>query len=221
MTGYCPKHQAPRKNGDPYQRFAGIYDILFERLTKSFRLQGLRMFPPKQGMKVLDVGCGTGIHLKIYKKFGCELYGIDNSPSMLNVALNRLGKNADLRLGDATDMPYESNTFDLILCMFVMHEMNQLTRISVISEMKRVLKIEGRILFIDYHAGPARPRRRWLIKPIILLSELTAGRRHFCNYRHFISTGGLPALIKKAQLAKEHQKVVAGETLALYLVRLK
>lgn len=208
-------------NEDTYRRVAGIYDRLFEPLNRRLRLLGERMFPPEKNMKILDVGCGTGVHLDIYRRSGCELYGIDSSPSMLDVARSRLGEDAELRLGDATKMPYESNTFDLIICMLVLHEMDQRMRMSVIAEMKRVLKTEGRILLIDFHAGRARPLKGWLTKPIIFLSELAAGRRHFRNYRHFMSIRGLPRLIEESQLTKEQQKVVAGGTLALYVVRPK
>jgi ubiquinone/menaquinone biosynthesis C-methylase UbiE len=83
-------------NEDSYRRVAGIYDKLFEPLNRRLRLLGVRMFPPVQNMKVLDVGCGTGVHLDIYRRSGCELYGIDNSPSMLDVARTRLGEDAKL-----------------------------------------------------------------------------------------------------------------------------
>jgi ubiquinone/menaquinone biosynthesis C-methylase UbiE len=208
-------------NEDPYRRVAGIYDRLFEPLNRGLRLLGLRMFQPEQKMRVLDVGCGTGVHLDKYRRSGCELYGIDTSPSMLDVARDRLGEAAELCLGNATEMPYESHTFDLVLCMLVLHEMEQLTRMSVIGEMKRVLKANGRILLIDFHAGRARPLKGWLTKPVIFLSELAAGRRHFRNYRHFMSSHGLPRLIQKSQLTEEQRKVVAGGTLALYVVRAK
>jgi ubiquinone/menaquinone biosynthesis C-methylase UbiE len=206
---------------DPYRRVAGIYDRLFEPLNRRLRLLGVRMYPPEQGMKVLDIGCGTGVHLDIYRRSGCELYGIDNSPSMLGIAKSRLGEDADLRLGDATNMPYASNTFDLIVCMLVLHEMDQMTRLSVIAEMKRVLKGDGRMLLIDFHAAHARFLKGWLTKPVIFLSELAAGRRHFHNYRHFMSIRGLSGLIAESQLAEEQRKVVAGGTLALHVVRVK
>jgi len=90
---------------------------------------------------------------------------------------------------------------------------------SVIAEMKRVIKADGRILLIDFHAGPARPLKGWLTKPIIFLSEVAAGRRHFRNYRHFMSIRGLPTLIEESRLTEEQRKVVAGGTLALYMVR--
>lgn len=204
---------------DPYRRVASTYDRLFEPLNHGLRQLGIRMFPPEQGQKVLDVGCGTGVHLDLYRNSGCELYGIDTSPSMLEVARNRLGDEAKLRLSDATTMPYESDTFDLVLCMLVLHEMDQLTRMSVVTEMKRVLKVDGHILLIDFHAGPVRPLKGWFTKPIIFLSEVAAGRRHFHNYRNFISIRGLPTLIEENRLIEEQRKVVAGGVLALHLVR--
>ena len=204
---------------DPYRTVTGIYDRLFEPLNRGLRQLGVRMYPLERGQKVLDVGCGTGVHLDLYRKSGCELYGIDASPSMLEVARARLGEEAELRLSDATKMPYESGSFDLALCMLALHEMDQPERMSVISEMKRILKTDGRILLIDFHAGPVRPLKGWLTKPIIFLSEVAAGRRHFRNYRNFISIRGLPTLIKENRLTEEQRKVVAGGTLALHLVR--
>ena len=179
------------------------------------------MFLPKKGMKVLDVGCGTGIHLDMYRRFNCKLYGIDTSPSMLDVARSRLGDKAELHLGDATQMPYKKDTFDLILCMLALHEMEQLTRILVLSEIRRVLKTDGHILLVDYHTGHVRPVKGWLTKLIVVLSEIAAGRRHFRNYRHFISINGLPRLIEESQLVEKKTKVVADGNIALYLVRAK
>jgi ubiquinone/menaquinone biosynthesis C-methylase UbiE len=177
------------------------------------------MFPPYQEMSILDVGCGTGIHLEMYRKFGCKLFGIDTSPAMLQMARARLDDSADLRLGDATQMPYDDQLFDLVLCMLALHEMDAKDRGMVISEIRRVLKIDGRILFIDFHAGKPRPIKGWLTKFVILLSELGAGRRHFRNYRHFISIGGMPSLIAASKLVVEKEKVVGGDTLALHLLR--
>jgi ubiquinone/menaquinone biosynthesis C-methylase UbiE len=204
---------------DPYRRVAGIYDKIFEPLNRGLREVGIRMYPLKPGQKILDVGCGTGVYLDLYRKYGCALYGVDTSRSMLDVAKARLGEDAELRLSDAKKIPYENDTFDLVLCMLVLHEIDPTTRMSVITEMMRVLKTDGRILLIDFHAGPARPLKGWLTKFVIYFSEIAAGRTHFRNYRHFISIYGLPTLIKDSRLSEVQRKVVAGGTLALHLVQ--
>jgi len=205
---------------DPYKRVARFYDRLFEPTNRGLRLLGFRMFIPRPGGAILDVGCGTGIHLEMYQRCRCKLYGIDMSRSMLEVAKARLGKDADLRLADATDMPYEAAFFDLVTCMLALHEMDERMRSEVVGEIKRVLKPDGRILLIDFHHGTPRPIKGWLTKVVILLAEIAAGRRHFRNYRRFMSTGGLPRLIEDMALSAEKQKTVGGDTLSLYLLRL-
>lgn len=206
---------------DPYRRVAGLYDRLFEPMNRGLRVLGFRMFIPPRGGAVLDVGCGTGLHLEMYQKYDCSLYGIDTSPSMLEQARLRLGESADLRLADATQMPYEDNFFDLTLCMLALHEMDEIVRSEVLAQIARVTKHDGHILLIDFHAGKPHPLKGWFSKLVILLSEVAAGRRHFRNYRHFMSIGGLPALIADSQLAIEKEKIVGENTLALYLLHAK
>ncbi len=206
---------------DPYRRIAGVYDRLFERMNQGLRVLGFRMFIPPRGGAILDVGCGTGVHLEMYQRYGCKLCGMDASESMIGVARSRLGERAELRLGDATRMEYDPDSFDLVICMLALHEMDHATRTAAISEMKRVVKSAGRLLFIDFHAGKPRPVRGWYAKLVILLSEVGAGRRHFRNYRHFMSIGGLPRIIADNQLTVEKEKVVGDDTMALYLLKLK
>ena len=205
-------------NKDPYRNYAGLYDRLFDSMNKGLKLVGIRMFRPTKGMSILDVGCGTGSHLELYQRYKCNLYGIDMSPSMLNVARERLGDTVQLELGDATDMPYKDKKFDLVISMLTLHEMSPETRSAVLNEVRRVLKIGGRLLLIDFHPGPYQPLQGWISKTIIFLSELAAGRRHFKNYRQFIATKGLSALISQHQMNTEKQSILAGGTFAVCLV---
>ena len=203
---------------DAYRHIAGIYDRLFENMNRGLRLVGIRMFRPSKGMNVLDVGCGTGTHLELYQRYGCHLFGIDISPSMLEIARARLEDSARLELGDATRMPYEDRKFDLIISMLSLHEMGQQTRSGVLSEMKRVLKDDGHILLIDFHPGPYQPLQGWISNVIIFFSELVAGKEHFKNYRQFIATKGLSTLVTLNQVEVEKQNVLAGGTFAVFLV---
>ena len=155
----------------------------------------------------------------MYQRYDCRLYGIDTSQSMLELAKARLGENAELRLADATQMPYQAGSFDLVICMLALHEMDERMRSTVISEIERVVKRDGRILFIDFHPGRPRTFDGWRSKLVILLSEVAAGRRHFRNYRQFMSIGGLQHLIKESQSSIEKEKIVGDDTMALYLLR--
>jgi ubiquinone/menaquinone biosynthesis C-methylase UbiE len=203
---------------DPYRNVAGIYDRLFDSMNKGLKLVGIRMFRPAKEMSILDVGCGTGSHLELYQRYKCNLYGLDVSPSMLDVARERLGDTAQLDLGDAIDMPYEDDKFDLVISMLTLHEMSPEIRSEVVKEVKRVLKDDGRILLIDFHPGPYQPLQGWISKTIIFISELAAGREHFKNYRQFMGTKGLSTLMSQHKMKIEKESVLAGGTFAVYLV---
>ena len=204
---------------DPYKRIARFYDRIFEPLNSGLRAIGLKMFPAFEGMTVLDVGCGTGVHLELYQKAGCEVFGIDLSPSMLQVARKRLGERAHLHPGDASKMPYSDQTFDLIIMSTVLHEMSNGVRSALITESKRILKKDGRILLIDFHPGPVQPFKGWVYKSIITLAEVMAGREHYKNYRDFMANQGLKGLISSHELFIDNEKIVSGGNIALLLLR--
>jgi demethylmenaquinone methyltransferase/2-methoxy-6-polyprenyl-1,4-benzoquinol methylase len=170
-------------------------------------------------MAVLDIGCGTGAYLEHYQRAGCNVSGIDQSPSMLQVARNRLGESADLYMGDASNMPYQDKEFDLIVMSTVLHEMPRAVRSAVINEAKRTLKEDGRILLIDFHPGPIRALKGWLHKIIITFVEFAAGGEHFRNYRDFIANKGLPAIASAHSLSVDKEKIVGGGNIALFLLR--
>lgn len=169
-------------------------------------------------MSVLDVGCGTGTHLDLYQSAGCEVFGIDSSPAMLDVARHKLGPQAELHQGDAAHMPYENGTFDLVMVTLTLHEMPPQTRSAVLDEMTRVLKPGGRILVIDYHPGPLRFPKGWFTKALITIIEFLAGWEHFRNQRHFLRSGGAPTLADQHGLSISESKIVTGGNLGLYLL---
>jgi ubiquinone/menaquinone biosynthesis C-methylase UbiE len=203
---------------DAYRRWAGWYDRLFEPMNGGLRKLGMKLYPPGEGMKVLDVGCGTGIHLARYLKAGCQVYGIDPSEAMLEVAKARLGDAARLQHGSAIQMSYEDGQFDLAMCMLALHEMDADVRSAVAAEMKRVVSKDGRILWIDFHTGPVSGIKGWLTQVFIFLSELAAGREHFRNSRQYLRAGGLRSLIEEHKLVIDKEVIVGGGNMALYVL---
>lgn len=65
--------------------------------------------------RVLDIGCGTGNHLLSLTKFGLDISGVDASPDMINIARSRLGNRCELKRGQAEDLPFNDNEFDIAL----------------------------------------------------------------------------------------------------------
>jgi SAM-dependent methyltransferase len=65
------------------------------------------------GQRVLDVGCGAGTFLGLVAARGAEPFGIDASEALVELARSRVPQ-ADLRVGEMEDLPYDDDTFDLV-----------------------------------------------------------------------------------------------------------
>jgi len=65
------------------------------------------------GWRVLDVGCGAGAFLRLVANRGGVPYGIDASESLIAFARTRL-PDADLRVGEMEDLPWDDDSFDLV-----------------------------------------------------------------------------------------------------------
>jgi SAM-dependent methyltransferase len=75
----------------------------------------------KPGMRVLDVGCGTGNQSIPAAQAGAEVTGVDIAPNLLAQAAERAkreGLNIDFREGDAEELPFTDGSFDVALSMF-------------------------------------------------------------------------------------------------------
>lgn len=196
------------------------YDPLFESVLGGLRAMTARVVPPKKGMKVLDVGCGTGAQLAIYQQGGCEVCGIDLSPPMLKVAKSKLGEKAALTNSDAIRIPYPNDTFDLVLSSLFLHQINAPLRSAVLEETIRLLKPDGQILLVDFHPEAARPIKGRLTYYFISTIEFFAGWEHFRNSRDFLSRGGIPKLAMDQRLKIHKTFVVGNGNLGVYLMRL-
>ena len=75
----------------------------------------------KPGMKVLDVACGSGNLAVLAAAKGADVTGIDIADNLVESAKQRaaaLGLDIKFEQGDAEAMPYEDNTFDVVMTMF-------------------------------------------------------------------------------------------------------
>jgi len=98
--------------------------------------------------KILDLGCGNGRNLMPFSEKGFECHGVDFSIEMLKNARSYFEKSelkADFQLGELTDIPFEDNYFDYIICVASFHHLNKEKQIKCLEEIKRVLKPGGKI----------------------------------------------------------------------------
>lgn len=78
----------------------------------SERCHELLLLPEDEKLLILDIGCGSGLSGYVLEENGHHWIGIDISPSMLNIAVERKVE-GDLLLGDMGEgMPFKAGTFD-------------------------------------------------------------------------------------------------------------
>ncbi len=122
---------------------------------------------------VLEVAVGTGRTLALYPD-DVRLTGIDWSAGMLAVARERaasLGRQADLRTGDAQALAFPDASFDTVLCALALCAIPD-DRLAV-TEMARVLRPGGRLLLVDHVAASWRGLRavQWLYERYTIPAE--------------------------------------------------
>jgi ubiquinone/menaquinone biosynthesis C-methylase UbiE len=206
--------------GGPILDTARWYDPIFAGVLGGIRELATRMAPSGQGMNMLDVGCGTGRQLAHYQDKGGELFGIDISTQMLNVAKSNLKGEVGLVNGDALQLPYSMATFDLVTSSLFLHQLSAEKRLIVLDEIIRVLKPDGQILLIDFHPYSTHTIIGTLTYLSIAIIEFFAGWEHFSNSRQFLSHGGIPKLTYGQELVLRKSKVVGNGNLGIYLLGL-
>ena len=105
---------------------------------------------------LLDVGCGTGNLLSLINtRYDTQIAGVDLTPKMLNIARIKLGDDADLKVADSEDLPFEDNKFDMVICTDSFHHYPHPE--NVLKEIRRVLELDGMIIIADpYTPTPLR-----------------------------------------------------------------
>lgn len=101
----------------------------------------------EKGSTVLDVGCGVGLTpVFLAKEYGCQVVGIDYIETMIEKSRNRAKKErvtdrVEFRVADAQDLPFEDNTFDVVMTESVVAVLND--KQQALSEFVRVAKSGG------------------------------------------------------------------------------
>jgi ubiquinone/menaquinone biosynthesis C-methylase UbiE len=123
------------------------YEDLLDRLLAEGTLRSLQ-----DGGRVLDFGIGTGaFSLALAGKVAAPLRieGMELSPSMLlraTLNLDRVGVETRMYLRDATNLPFEYNTFDAVISAHGLEHLDD--AFAELSEMVRVLKPGGPLVVV-------------------------------------------------------------------------
>ena len=154
--GYLSKHSAEIYDLQVEILFNGTADAMRRRVLAPLK-RGLKTFSSQgpKTVKVLDIATGTGRTLQQIQSAlpEVELYGLDLSGSYLKQASkylsSRSGDLVQLTKGNAEDMPYSSNSFQALTCVFLFHELPRDARQNVLNECFRLLEPGGTLILAD------------------------------------------------------------------------
>lgn len=143
-----------------YRRWAGVYDSIFGGVSSAGRRRAVALVNRLPGRDVLEVGVGTGLALPHYLP-DKRITGIDLSVEMLKRARKRVGALGltniqSLRELDAEATDFSDAAFDIAVAMFVASVVPNPRKL--LSEMRRVVRPGGHILFVNHFAAEQGPR---------------------------------------------------------------
>ncbi len=177
-----------------FDDLANEYDAWFDtpvgKKVKQFELDlllssinPLKKSAGYKGIKMLEVGIGTGLFAAEFRKVGVSVVGIDPSQKMLEIARKR---GFDVQYGIGEDIPFPDDAFDVVLAMTSLEFSKK--PLLFVNEMKRVAKQGGTVAIAVLNLwslyGIARR-----IKGIF--------KRNFFNDAHFYTYCELKNLLSK------------------------
>jgi len=159
-----------------WDRRSASYDKSMDRVERLFG--DTRAWVCRQATgEVLEVAVGTGLNLGLYPE-QTTVTGIDLSPAMLDLARKRaaeLGREVDLRVGDAQRLEFENASFDTVVCTFGLCAVPDDR--GAVDEMVRVLRPGGLLLLADHVVSTSAPIRAF--QALLELYSVRVENEHF------------------------------------------
>lgn len=105
----------------------------------------------REGMEILDVGCGNGLMVPFIMDKGAYYVGVDIAENLIDIARERYvaeieAGRAHFWAGDATELPVKDEEFDFIISFAVLHHLpSEKLRKKFFEEIRRALRPNGKV----------------------------------------------------------------------------
>jgi ubiquinone/menaquinone biosynthesis C-methylase UbiE len=154
-----------------YDRSAESYDPLIAWAEGVFFGGGREWVCSRARGETLEIAIGTGRNFPFYSK-EISLIGVELSPRMLAIARRRareLGIEADLRPGDAQNLPFPDASFDTVVATLALCTIPDYRR--AVTEAARVLRPGGFLLLLEHVRSPLLPVQllQYALNPLSVL----------------------------------------------------
>ncbi len=145
-----------------YDQYLLPYLLDFACGVKPVTRQRAKVVPLAHG-KVLEIGIGTGLNMQHYDKSRVEkIWGLDPAMQMHAKAARRIAKaglDVEMLGLPAEEIPMKDATFDSVVCTYTLCTIPD--PLQALSEMRRVLKPGGRLIFCEHGKAPDASVQRW------------------------------------------------------------
>lgn len=143
-----------------FSRLARKYDLGNKLISfgthLTFKKKALLELNLKPGEKLLDLCTGTGDMAFLAAELfpGIQVFGIDFSQEMIDIAIERSNKNSLFKsrlkfvVADATDLPFKDNEFDGVVVAFGLRNISD--KESFFKEAFRVLKSQKKLIVLEF-----------------------------------------------------------------------
>lgn len=132
---------------DVAHRYDFLNDLLSVGRTKAWRKVVTAIIAPKSGMKILDIAAGTGSSSRPLVDKDAEVIALDFSEGMLAAGRKR-HKDIKFQQGDALNLPFTENTFDVTTISFGLRNTSDTS--AALKDALRVTKTGGRIVVCEF-----------------------------------------------------------------------
>ena len=193
-----------------YNLIASVYDLFAVLMVSKAQQRALEMAAIRNGERVLEVAFGTVLNFVeiLRRNSQGRVEGIDVSSKMLEKTRKRISKlgskNYVLHLGDCRRLPFEDETFDVLMNQYLLDILPVEDFIPLLLEFRRVLKHGGRMVLVHMTKG-----EKWInqiyegiyrLKPPLVAGCRGVKSRRFLEeacfvdlQREFISQFGFPS----------------------------
>jgi SAM-dependent methyltransferase len=174
----------------------GLFDPVSKLTARegAFKRRVLDRAALAEGERVLDVACGTGtLALSAARSArNVRVTGVDGDPAILERARAKAGNEVTFDEGLSTELPYEDDSFDVVLSTLFFHHLSDDAKLRSAEEVRRVLRPAGRVVIGDL----GRPQDPLMRVAVLLTVQMLDG----FDVTSGNVAGRLPATLREAGL---------------------